>query len=197
MTDRLALRRRLHEVAFRQAGYVSAAQALRVGYTYQAQKYHVDRGNWVRVDRGIFRLAEWPSAAHDNLARWTVWSEGRGVISYQSAADLHEMTAFNPPDIHLTLETVRARSAGVCLHWGRLEAYDIEDRGTYRLTTPIRTILDLTNANVNQNQLNEAVARALNLGYVTEDALRLRGDGLCTQAAIRLSRAIPAVGTSS
>jgi hypothetical protein len=39
------LRRQLHELAFGQSGYFTAAQAVRIGYSYQAQKYHVDHGN--------------------------------------------------------------------------------------------------------------------------------------------------------
>jgi hypothetical protein len=55
--DRQALRQALYRLAAGQAGFFTAAQALGLGYSYQAQKYHVDHGNWVRVDRGIFVVA--------------------------------------------------------------------------------------------------------------------------------------------
>lgn len=86
------LRRHLHEMAFGQAGYFTAAQAVSIGYTYQAQKYHVDRGNWMRVDRGLFRLSGWPSDPDDSYARWTVWSGGRGVVSHTSALAVHDLS---------------------------------------------------------------------------------------------------------
>lgn len=57
--DRRDLRRRLFNVAAEQAGYVTAAQAKEVGYSYQAQAHHVAVGNWIRIERGLFRLAEW------------------------------------------------------------------------------------------------------------------------------------------
>jgi len=63
--NRQDLRRRLESIAFPQAGYFTAAQALEAGYTYQAQKYHADSGNWVRIDRGIFRIPNWPTAPSD------------------------------------------------------------------------------------------------------------------------------------
>lgn len=148
MVDRLDLRRRLHELAFRQAGYVSAAQALEVGYTYQAQKYHVDRGNWVRIDRGMFRLAEWPSGAEDAYARWTVWSEGRGVVSFQSAAGVHHLGDFGLGPVHVTLPALRSPALGVSVHRADLPDADIEDRGSFRVTTPTRTVLDLADAEV-------------------------------------------------
>ncbi len=79
------LRRQLNGLAFAQAGYFTAAQALGIGYSCQAQKYHADHGNWVRVDRALFRLPGWPSTAHDTYARWNLWSGRRGVVSHESA----------------------------------------------------------------------------------------------------------------
>jgi len=193
VTDRLDLRRRLHELAFRQAGYVSAAQALKVGYSYQAQKYHVDRGNWIKVDRGMFRLAEWPSTPGDVYARWTVWSESRGVVSFQSAASVHGLGDFISRQVHLTLLRARPRTNGVMLHWARLEDDDVEDHGTYRVTTPTRTLLDLASEDVSQGQFLVAVQGALSSGQVDEDALIRHMDGMGSRAATRLRRAIDSV----
>jgi predicted transcriptional regulator of viral defense system len=197
MSDRLDLRRRLHELAFRQAGYLSAAQALEIGYTYQAQKYHVDRGNWVRIDRGMFRLAEWPSAAEDAYARWTVWSEGRGVISFQSAADVHDLGDFDPGVVHLTLPALRPPAPGVIVHRTDLGDADVEDRGSFRVTTPTRTVLDLADAEVSQEQLTTAVRDALASGRVGADVLRRRMDDFGASAALRLERALASVAAAS
>ena len=192
MSDRLDLRRRLHEVAFRQAGYVSAAQALGVGYSYQAQKYHVDRGNWVKVDRGLFRLAGWPAAAEDGYARWTVWSEGLGVVSFQSAADAHNLGEFDLSDVHLTLPASRPTTSGVVLHVVELDDGDIEDRGSFRVTTVTRTLLDLATASVSQEQLSSAVGDALSVGSVSRGTLQRRMDAFGPAAALRLERALAA-----
>lgn len=193
MSDRLDLRRRLHELAFRQAGYVSAAQALEVGYTYQAQKYHVDRGNWVKVDRGMFRLAEWPPAADDAYARWTVWSHGQGVISFQSAADVHDLGNFDLGQVHLTLTDQRPPALGVSVHRAELNDADVEDRGSYRVTTPTRTVLDLATAEVSQEQFNIAVRDALASGQVGQDVLRRRMDDFGPGAALRLERVLASI----
>jgi predicted transcriptional regulator of viral defense system len=193
MSDRLDLRRRLHEVAFRQAGYVSAAQALTVGYSYQAQKYHVDRGNWVRIDRGLFRLAEWPAAADDGYARWSVWSDGMGVVSYQSAADVHDLGEFDLGDVHLTLRASRPATSGVVLHVTDLDDGDIEDRASFRVTTAARTLLDLATTSVSQEQLSSAVSDALSTGAVTRGSLQRRMDAFGAHAALRLERALATV----
>ena len=193
MSDRLDLRRKLHEVAFRQAGYVSAAQALGVGYSYQAQKYHVDRGNWVRIDRALFRLAEWPAAADDSYARWTVWSDGQGVVSFQSAADVHDFGEFDLRDVHLTLPAPRPASSGVVLHVAEMDGDDIEERGAFRVTTATRTLLDLATTTVSQEQLTSAVSDALSAGSVARGSLQRRMDAFGPVAALRLERALAAV----
>ena len=89
--DPLELRRALTRVARQQAGYFTAAQALDTGYSYPSQRYHTQRGDWVRVDRGIYRLPEWPATQHEDLARWTLWSRGRGVVSHETALAVHEL----------------------------------------------------------------------------------------------------------
>lgn len=177
-------------MAFQQAGYFTAAQARSIGYSYQAQKYHVDRGNWVRVDRRLYRLAEWPSAADDIYARWWVWSEGRAVISYESAAAVHQLSDLDPGLVHLSLPEASTSSAGVVLHPDRLERSDIEDRGSFRVTTPTRTLLDLATTGTSQEQLNTAVHDAIGTGLVAAGMLRRRMDDFGSDAALRLERAL-------
>ena len=64
-TDHQDIRRRLFAQAAEQAGYFTAGQAKVIGYSYQAQAHHVRVGNWLRVDRGIFRFADWMPDLHD------------------------------------------------------------------------------------------------------------------------------------
>ncbi len=98
------LRRLLDAIAFRQSGFFTAAQALEVGYTYQAQKYHVDAGNWTRIDRGLFRLPNWLSDPDDQYVRWALWSGDRGVVSHESALRVHGLSDVDPARFHLTVE---------------------------------------------------------------------------------------------
>lgn len=77
-SPRQDLRRALHAVAFQQAGYFPAAQALEVGYSYQAQKYHADAGNWVRVGRALYAQRAQkevsPDCVSDSQSPLTRWS---------------------------------------------------------------------------------------------------------------------------
>ena len=47
----------LFEIAEGQQGYFTAKQAADAGYQLGSQAYHVKSENWVRVERGIYRLA--------------------------------------------------------------------------------------------------------------------------------------------
>ena len=97
--DRQRRRQTLYRLAAGQAGFFTAAQALDLGYSYQAQKHHVDHGNWARVDRGIFRVPEWPPSLNDSFLRWVLWSKHRAVVSHDSAAVVHNLGLLNPAKI--------------------------------------------------------------------------------------------------
>lgn len=127
--DRQALRQALYRLAASQAGYFTAAQALEVGYSYQAQKYHVDHGNWVRIDRGIFRIPEWPGGLHDTLMRWVLWSKHRAVVSHDSAAAAYDLGLVNPAKVHLTVPLdFRMDDPAVVLHHRVLPEADVKDQ---------------------------------------------------------------------
>lgn len=187
------LRQQLHELAFGQSGYFSAAQALNIGYSYQAQKYHVDHGNWVRVDRGLFRLPGWPSQPEDTYARWMLWSGGRGVVSHDSALAVHDLSDINPPKVHLTVpEGFRMADAAVVTHHGSLDAGDVEERGSWRVTTAERTLIDVAGGDLSQELMSAAVADALDRTVTTRRRLLRRAADATDRAALRLERALAA-----
>ena len=185
------LRRLLHAVAMRQAGYFTAAQALDVGYSYQAQKHHVDHGNWTRVDRGLFRLPGWPVCPDDAFVLWRLWSRDRAVVSHESALTVHDLGDANPSLVHLTVPPgFRARHPAVRLHLAALPVADAEDREGYRVTTVERTLLDVAAGDTSQEQLEIALSDALAQGLAAARRLRLRSDEFGDRAAVRLERAL-------
>lgn len=193
MHDDPALRRRrLQALAVRQAGYFTAEQAMEVGYSHQAQKYHVDRESWTRVARGLFRLPDWPAREEDVYVRWRLWSHDLAVVSHQSALSLHRLGDVNPALVHLTVPRgFRARDPAVALHRGSLPAADVEEREAgFRLTTPERSLLDAAAAELTQEQVDAAVADAVEEGLVLPRRLRERADEFGELAALRVERAL-------
>lgn len=189
--SRQDLRRQLQELAFTQAGYFTAAQARQVGYTYQAQKYHVDHGNWVRIDRGLFRLPGWPSSSDDPYARWFVWSKGRGTVSHDSALVVHRLSDVNPARVHLTVPAdFRASDDAVVIHYADIPDDDVDDRGAWRVTTVDRTLLDVAAGDLSSEIVSAAIADALQRGETTRRRLLRRASDASDRAALRVERAL-------
>jgi len=191
--DPADLRRALNAVAMGQAGYFTAAQALAVGYSYQAQKYHVDRGSWTRVDRGLFRIPDWPAHEDDVYVLWRLWSRGRAVVSHESALTVHDLGNVNPARFHCTVPPgFRAHDPAVVLHFAVLPPDDVEEHAGYAVTTVERTFLDTAGSDLSQEQLDLALAEALERGLVSLRRLRSRSDEFGDRVALRIERAIGA-----
>lgn len=190
--ERQERRRRLRNLAGTQGGYFTAAQAIEIGYPYQAQKYHVDRGNWERVDRGLFRLPEWPVSEHEDLIRWYQWARGRAVVSHESALSVRDLGDVNPARVHLTAPPrFRKKARGVVVHHGEVPDDDIEQREGFRVTTPLRSLLDVAAGDLDLDQLATAVSEALARGLFTRRMLLARVDEFGDRAALRIERSLP------
>jgi predicted transcriptional regulator of viral defense system len=188
------LRRRLTALAFDQAGYFTSAQALDMGYSYQSQKYHVDHGNWVRIDRGVYRFPDWPVSSDDAYVRWSLWSGDRAVVSHETALSVHELSDLDPGRVHLTVDqSFRRRDEAVVLHVAELTAGDIERRGAWSVTTPVRTLLDVAQGETAQEHLDRAVLDGLREGKLSRRALLRATDAAPDRSALRIERAIAAV----
>ncbi|MEH0108692.1 hypothetical protein V6N00_03045 [Tersicoccus sp. MR15.9] len=192
MTQRRESLQALQALGYRQAGYFSAAQAVTAGFSHQAQKYHVDSGNWLRIERGIFRLRDWPASIDDALVLWTLWSRHRGVISHASALAVHDLGVLDPGTVTMTVPPgFRASTPAVRTVTAVLPTTDIEEREGYRVTTPLRTLLDVA-ATERQEMVDDVVTEAIARGVVSRRALRLRADDFGDRAALRVERALTA-----
>jgi predicted transcriptional regulator of viral defense system len=196
-TDRRDLRRRLFNLAAGQGGYFTAAQAKRLGYSYQAQAHHVSAGNWLRIDRALFRLAEWVPDVHDDLARWTLWSGGSGVVSHETALVVHGIGEFESAKIHLTVPPGSTRhDDGVALHPAALPETDVLERAGFRVTTPVRSLIDVAALAPDEEQLARAIADGRDAGLLTVRSLRSRAEAVDARAALHIERALQRVLTS-
>jgi predicted transcriptional regulator of viral defense system len=177
--DTLEARHTLHAVAVTQGGFFTAKQACDAGYQYSHLAYHVQSGNFERVDRGLYRLKDIPPAEHEDLVRLALWSRDRddapqAVVSHDTALALQGLSDVVPPRVHLTVPPTFRKSAprGVVLHKARLDTADLEDREGFRITTPLRTLIDAaTTKSVSDEQFNKAVADALDKGLIRKSQI--------------------------
>jgi predicted transcriptional regulator of viral defense system len=190
-------RRALNEVAANQDGYFTAQQALAVGYAYPEQHYHVTHGNWERVARGIFRLHDYPLPEREDLIVLSLMSHDRSgqpqaVISHETALALHDLSDANPARVHLTVPPGFRRHLppAVALHRGLLQPSDWEEHEGYRVTTALRTLLDIAVSPTGWPYLDDAVRNALRRGLVRRQ--HLLEASVSPQAHDRLAAAVEA-----
>jgi predicted transcriptional regulator of viral defense system len=187
----------LYQAAAAQGGYFTAAQARQAGYAYSQQSFHVSRGNWLKIDRGLFRLRDFPPAEREDLIRWSLWSRDQkgvpqAVVSHDTALTVHDLSDAMPARVHLTVPPGfrKKMPPGCVLHKATLVPEDVESRTGYRVTTPLRTLLDVSGSPLSQEHLNKAVRDALERGLVHR---RLLETVPCSpDARRRLDRALAA-----
>ncbi len=144
--------RELYQIAEAQGGYFTTKQAASLGYASTKRDYHVRVGNWLREQRGIYRLALFPESDHSDLMLWWLWSRDRsdqpsGVYSHQTALSLHELTDVNPSQLDMTVPPSFRRSVSVPrilrLHYGHVSEAEQEVLFSVPVTGALRTILDV------------------------------------------------------
>lgn len=166
--------RRLVAVAQRQGGYVTAKQARKAGFDYSHLAYHAGAGNLARAGHGLYRVPELPRSAQDQLVRLVLWSRGRddrpqAVVSHDTALALHELSDAIPTRVHLSVPAGFRKRAprGCVLHRAKLDVADAENWEGLRITTPLRTLIDLADeGRFGREQLGRAVEDALARGLV-------------------------------
>ncbi|MGI8647670.1 MAG: hypothetical protein DLM55_04280 [Acidimicrobiales bacterium] len=194
IASRRDLRHQLFQLAAEQGGYFTAAQARKIGYSYQAQAHNVHAGNWVRLNRGMFRLVEWIPELHDDLIRWTLWSGGQAVVSHESALAVHGISELESSRLRLTVPPgFSLQNPAVTLYHNDVPDKDILQLAGFRVTTVIRSLIDVAAILADEDQLKRAVQEALDSGVFTLRQLRSRAEEVDLRAALRIERALVSV----
>ena len=168
---------KLYKVALEQQGFFTSRQAVAAGYSGKNHAFHVNRGTWVREERGIYRLAQFPEPQDSDLVLWSLWSRDRkekpqGVYSHQTALRVHELTDLNPPKLHMTVPRAFRRSAPtpkvLVLHQGVVEPKDFEQKKGYAVTNVRRTLEDLAHdKSVTEGILRQGVEEGIRRGILS------------------------------
>jgi predicted transcriptional regulator of viral defense system len=164
--------------AAEQAGYFTAKQALDAGYGYDDQHYHVQQGHWERVKRGLYRMQGFPPNDTSDLVELTLLSADRNgepqlVFSHLTALRLYELTDANPAELWGTVphDFRKHLPTEVRLIRASLSDEEWEQRQGYRLTTTLRTLLDLAEKEEFWPWLEPALHQAVERGLVRPSEL--------------------------
>ncbi len=172
---------RLFEVADRQQGYFTSSQAEECGYHRSHFHRYVISGSWIKEFRGIYRLARYPIQGRPELVLWSLWSrnkqgEPEGIWSHETALDIHELTDTMPAKMHMTVPNHFRRNQTIpgvlVLHYNTLLPQDIQVRQGYRVTTVLKTLVDIVkDKSVSEDQIELGIRQAIKQGLISKQEI--------------------------
>lgn len=162
----------LYDLAERQAGHFTAAQARSAGVSWRALSGRVKRGDLDRVRHGIYRLRRFPHHPYEDVVAACLWAGPDCAASHDTALVVHGLSDAMPASIHVTVpEAFRGRQAGVVVHHAPLNSSDREIRDSVPVTTLGRTLVDIS-ASSDPTIVRQAVDEALSRGRLSRRQVR-------------------------
>jgi predicted transcriptional regulator of viral defense system len=168
---------RLFGVASGQQGYFTAAQARECGYGTDLLTYHTRTGKFIREQRGVYRLRDYPSSNRGwVVVAWLAAGKEDAVVSHESALDLLDLSDVTPNYTHITVPRskryLRPRR-GVKIHTTDkpFRSIDVIRLDGLRVTSATRTILDAAEGTTQLEQVQLAAVEAVNRGMTTKSML--------------------------
>jgi hypothetical protein len=112
-------------------------------------------------------------------------------VSHETALGVHEIGEFESPKVHLTVPVgFRQRDDAVVLHVGRLSDQDVQRHTGFRVTTPLRSLIDVAAEAPDEDQFARAIEEARRRGLVVLRELRSRSEQIDPRAALYVERAL-------
>jgi predicted transcriptional regulator of viral defense system len=169
---------RLYELASGQAGYFTAKEAGSAGFSLPLLQHHLDAGRVERVQRGVFRLVNFPPTDEEGLVPTWLWSRREGTFSHETALALHQLSDVLPAKLHLTVPIAWKRRRvqiprNVVLHHADLPKDEREWKGPIQVTTPLRTVVDCSVDAVAKDLVEQAVREGVRRRFFTRQSVKL------------------------
>lgn len=179
----------ISEVTTEQGGYLTAAQAARIGVPHERLADLAHSGDLRRVRRGVYATREASTGPlEDTITAWLSTEQARfpweradgppaAVVSHRSAAGIWELGTINPGEPDLTTQRNARQGRGITFHRARIGPQDWvwwqPPRGpAMPVTTPARTIIDLLIDGEEPSYIERAIAEASERRIATAHQLR-------------------------
>ena len=124
----VSIRDELLGVAVDRYGYVTTADAARLGVAPVELAKLATHGGLVRVSQGVYRFTQWPVSANDHLMEAVLWTrDPTAVLSHDTALDVLDLCDINPSALHLTVSDrkypIRRHNvpSGLVIHYEHLD----------------------------------------------------------------------------
>jgi very-short-patch-repair endonuclease len=155
-------------------------------------------GLWCRVLPGVFRIAGTPVSWPQLPMAAVLWAGDGAVVSHATAARFWGIEGARQHKVELWLPSPRnPRHVLVDVHRGpRIDEPDISRRGALPVTSPVRTLIDLS-ARMEDDQLLNAVERAFGAKLCTPERLGVRVESLRSSGRPGVGRLAEILATRS
>jgi len=158
-------------------GFITFDDMRRLGEDPTLLRLWVRRGKIERVAHGIYRFKQVPVTPMDKFMLATLWPSGRGVLSHETALELHELCDVNPDKIHVTVPPgYRPRRQGgnhYVIHSEMLEEPDLTWHEGIRIVTPATAIRQAIDTGVPLSLVRQAIDTSQRLGRVPRKDLEV------------------------
>ncbi len=172
----------LADIAVDQHGYVTARDAERNGIDPHRLVEMAKRGTVERVARGVYRMPVVAPTGLEQLMEATLWPRGQGVLSHETALDLHDLCDVNPAKIHVTVPRAHRITREVpqpyAIHHRDLKASETMRHEGIAIVTPSRAILDGIETHLRGDLLHQAIDTARRRGLIRGADLALLDEKL-------------------
>ncbi len=170
---------RIAAIADAQHGVFSRRQAMEVGFTARQIQFRITKRVWEVAYRGVYRIVGAALTLHQSSMAAALYAGDGALVSHGTAGLLWELDGVRSKGIELWVSSAR-RSAldGLVLHRGlRLDRADRTKVGSIPITTPTRTLLDLS-ARMEDARLLAAAEAAFRRRLCTPERLLRRAEVL-------------------
>lgn len=177
----MSKKNKLFEIADQQQGYFTSLQAQECSISRSNFHLKLKSGEWIKEMRGIYRLVHYPISKRPELVLWILWScdkkgKPQGIWSHETALDIRELSDIMPTKLHMTVPSQFKRRIDLPkqlrLHYAEIPESDIETCQGYRITTTLRTLVDVDKEErVSSEHITQAIRQALQSGMISHQDL--------------------------
>lgn len=161
----------LFDLAVDQYGFITSKDARGLGVDQRRLVDMQRRGTLERVARGVYRFPSIPYTGREQLMEAALWPRrARGVLSHDTALDLHGLCDVNPSQVHITVPRAyrinRAVPSTYAIHPRDLKDGDRATVEGLPTVTPRRAILDGIETHIDPKLVEQAIDTARRRGQV-------------------------------
>ncbi len=164
----------LFRVASEQMGFFTNRQAALCGFSRDGLAKHAKSGRFIRERQGLYRLRDYPSGMFEEImAAWLTVGRDIAVVSHQSALEVLNLSDVIADAVHLTVSRAKRshpRIPGVRIHTTTrgYEPSDVIVREGMRVTSPVRTVIDVDDIGLSLEHVEVAAREAIAYGQATK-----------------------------